>query len=98
MPYTIQFTDSPQTTRQQKADLRNIHLEYVMSNADRIIASGGFFPDNDDFPDGGLIILNVETRAEAVKYIESDPFFINGLFTEYKIIRWKKFIFNHQRV
>lgn len=98
MPFIIQFSDSPKTTRERKSDVRPAHLEYIMGNAHRIIASGGFFPDDDDFPNGGLIILDVETRAEAVDYIENDPFFINGLFRTYTITRWKKFIFNHQRV
>jgi len=98
MPYIIQFTDNPQTTRERKSVARPAHLAYVMENAHRIIASGGFFPDDDDFPNGGLVILDVETRAEAVDYIENDPFFINGLFSKYTITRWKKFIFDHQRV
>lgn len=98
MPYIIQFMDNPQTTRERKSVLRPAHLEYIIGNAHRIIASGGFFPDDDDFPNGGLIILDVETRAEAVDYIENDPFFTNGLFSTYTITRWKKFIFDHRRV
>lgn len=98
MPYVIQFTDDPGTTREKKSAVRPAHLEYIDKNKHRIIASGGFFPDDDDFPNGGLIILGVETRAEAMDYIENDPFFINGMFSRYTITRWKKFIFDHQRV
>lgn len=97
MPYVIQFFDDP-GTREKKAAVRPTHIEYVMRNAGRIIASGGFFPDDDDFPDGGLIILAVDTRQEAVDYIENDPFFLNRIFSTYTIRRWKKFVFDHQRV
>ncbi|MNR41553.1 YciI-like protein [compost metagenome] len=67
-------------------------------NAPRIIASGGLFPDDDDFPVGGLIILDTEERQEAVDYIENDPFYLNGIFTNYTIDKWRKFIFDHRRV
>jgi uncharacterized protein YciI len=97
MPYVITFEDDP-GVREKKAQLRPIHLDYVMSQAHRIIASGGFFPDDDDFPHGGLIILDVDTREDAVRYIENDPFFLNGIFSRYDIKRWKKFIFDHRRV
>jgi uncharacterized protein YciI len=70
----------------------------VASHADRIIVSGGLFPDDNDFPTGGLILLNVETRKEAVAYIENDPFFKNEIFTRYSIDRFRKFIFDHKRV
>ena len=98
MAYVIQFTDAPGTDRERKARFRATHIDYVMSQANRIIASGGLFPDDDDFPNGGLVILDVESRAEAVAYIENDPFFLNGIFDTYTIHRWRKFVFDHRRV
>jgi uncharacterized protein YciI len=97
VPYVITFVDDPDV-REKKVQIRGIHLEHVERNAHRIIASGGFFPEEDDFPNGGMIILDVDNRAEAVEYIESDPFFINGIFSKYTIARWRKFIFDHKRV
>jgi uncharacterized protein len=98
MPYVITFIDAPETTREKKSLVRQTHIDYVMRNADRIIASGGLFPEGDDFPNGGMIILDVESRKEAVAYIENDPFFLNGMFTTYTIQRFRKFIFDHKRV
>jgi uncharacterized protein len=98
MPYAITFVDDPGTDRQKKASVRQTHIDYVMSNAHRIVVSGGFFPDDGDFPDGGLIVLDVERRQDAVDYIENDPFFLAGVFSNYSIRRFKKFIFDHQRV
>jgi uncharacterized protein YciI len=97
MPYVIQFADDPGVTEKKK-QIRPIHLEYVIKNAHRIIASGGFFPDDDDFPIGGLIILDTESRQEAVDYIENDPFFLNGVFSEYTIKRFRKAIFDYKRI
>jgi uncharacterized protein YciI len=98
MPFVITFTDAPGTAREKKSSLRAIHVEYVTGNADRIILSGGFFPDDDDFPNGGLIVLDVDSRQAAVDYIENDPFFLNGIFTQYTIRRFRNFIFDHKRV
>lgn len=97
MPYAISFIDDPDVLEKKKAT-RPVHLEYVMANAHRIITSGGIFPDEDDFPNGGLILLEVATRTEAVDYIENDPFFKAGIFSTYTIRRWKKFIFDGKRV
>lgn len=97
MAYVITFLDGPGIAEKKK-QLRQVHLDYVAKNASRIIASGGFFPDDDDFPNGGLIILDTETRQDAIDYIENDPFFLNGIFTDYKVNRWRKFIFDGRRV
>lgn len=98
MPYVITFVDDPATDREKKSALRSTHIDYVTRNAARIIASGGLFPDDDDFPNGGLIILDVQNRSDAVAYIENDPFFLNGIFSTYTIHRFRKFVFNGVRV
>ena len=96
MPYVIMFNDDLGTVEKKK-QLRPVHLEYVIKNAHRIIASGGLFPDDDDFPNGGLIILDTDVRREAIDYIENDPFFRNGIFSKYTLNRYRNFIFDHQR-
>ena len=98
MPYVITFVDDPGTDRAKKTAVRPTHIEYITRNTHRIIVSGGFFPDDDDFPNGGLIILDVESRKDAIDYIENDPFFLSGIFSTYTIRRFRKFIFDHKRV
>ncbi|MBB4524837.1 YciI family protein (plasmid) [Rhizobium leguminosarum] len=97
MAYAITFVDDPDV-REKKQQIRPVHIDYIMQNEHRIIASGGFFPDDDDFPNGGLILLDTDVRQEAIDYIENDPFFLNGIFSKYTVRRWKKFIFDHKRV
>jgi uncharacterized protein YciI len=97
MPYVIAFMDDADV-RERKKQVRPIHIEYVERNAHRIITSGGFFPEDEDFPNGGLIILDAKDRQEAVDYIENDPLYLNGIFSQYTIMKWRKFIFDHKRV
>ena len=98
MPYVIMFMHDHPGVSEQKKQLRPVHVEYVIKNSHRIIASGGLFPDDEEFPNGGLILLDTDVRQEAIDYIESDPFFLNGIFTKYTINRWRKFIFDYKRI
>lgn len=97
MPYVIKFIADEGTSEKRKR-IRPVHLEYVIGNAHRIIASGGLFPDDDEFPNGGLIILDTESRQEAIAYIENDPFYLNKIFTTYTLNRFKKAIFDYKRI
>ncbi|MCQ4159850.1 YciI family protein [Roseomonas sp. GC11] len=97
MPYVITFLDDPGTERKRQ-EFRPLHLEHVIRNAHRIIASGGLFADDGQTYTGGLIILDTDHRQEAIDYIESDPFFLQGIFSQYTVHRWRKAIFDHQRV
>jgi uncharacterized protein YciI len=98
MPYAITFTGAPGIDKGRKSSFRATHIEYVTRNAERVILSGGVFPEDDDFPNGGLIVLDVGSREDAVDYIENDPFFLNGIFTTYTIQRFRKFNFDRKRV
>src|SRR3546814_9403506 len=45
--------------------VRQSHLEYLEANVEKVIAGGGFLNDEGTSVIGGLILLDVETRAEA---------------------------------
>ncbi|WP_027547835.1 YciI family protein [Bradyrhizobium sp. WSM2254] len=96
MPYVITWFQNEGTSEVRKT-FRPIHLDHIINNAHRIIASGGLFSDNGDNYTGGLVILDTDIKQEAIDFIESDPFFINGIFSSYTIHRWKKAIFDYQR-
>lgn len=97
MPFVITwFQDEGVTER--RAQVRPVHLEHITQNADRIITSGGIFSDDGKSYTGGLLILDTDNRDEAISFIESDPFFLNRVFTTYTIHRWSKFIFDHKCV
>jgi uncharacterized protein len=91
------FGDDPGVLEKRK-QLRPDHLEHVIKNTHSIIASGGLFPDDEDFANGGLIILDTKVRREAIDYIENDPFSLNEVFSKYTIKRWRKAVFDHKRI
>src|SRR5262245_30834027 len=89
MPFAILFDDAPgagQTRRRFRED----HVAYIRANLDRILASGGLYPDDSDEGCGGLIILDTESRAEAEAFVAGDPFYRQGVFTGYRLVRWRK--------
>ena len=97
MPYVITWFQNEGTSEVRK-NLRPIHLDHIIKNSHRIIASGGLFSDDGENYNGGLVILDTDAKQDAVDFIESDPFFINGIFSSYTINRWKKAIFDYQRI
>jgi uncharacterized protein YciI len=97
MPYVI-IWHQDEGMAEKRQQLRPVHLEHIIKSADRIIASGGIFGEDDKTFTGGLVILDTDLKDEAAAWIESDPFFINGIFTKYTLHRWTKAIFDHRRV
>jgi uncharacterized protein YciI len=81
------FDDAP-GKMQVRADHRDAHFAYLEANMDRIKLGGAIRVENDDNPVGGLWILETETREEAVKLCEEDPFHRHGLRSGYRLLSW----------
>lgn len=93
MPYMIQFDDA-EGVQEKRLGLRDAHRAHVGSFGARVLASGGLLEDEIDRADGGLIILDCETRAEAEAFVEADPFFLGGIYVNPQVRRWRKAFFN----
>ena len=85
------FEDQP---RELSEDVRKTfaqaHFDYLQQHSDRILIGGGLRPDPDAWYCGGLWVLDVETRADAVELVEQDPFFAQGLRKGYQLFVWGK--------
>lgn len=73
------------------------HLRYVDDFTHQILASGALTED-DDVPFAGFILLDVNERSEAVLFSNMDPLSQAGLFERVIIAKWKRGIFNFERV
>ncbi len=66
------------------------HFAYLATNRDKIILGGGLRPNPGEWYCGGLWILRVEDRDEAVALCENDPYFKLGLRKGYRLYVWGK--------
>lgn len=71
--------------------LRPTHRQYLTSLREKgqLAASGPFTDDS-----GALIIYEAQTREEAEKLLQGDPFFENGIFLHYHLRPWNPVIAN----
>jgi uncharacterized protein YciI len=95
--FVITTYDKPDHKHVRDA-IRQRHLEYLEANVKKMIAGGGFFNDDGTAVIGGLIIVDVDTRAEAEAFIEDDPFTAGNLFERVEITRWKSSFFDYKRI
>lgn len=73
-----------QATRQAHLDYIAIHLDYIAILAIKV-AFAGFFSDEDDKPNGSLIVLKVSTVKQAEQIAQNDPCNRAGLFNKVDI-------------
>ncbi len=70
------------------AALMDAHWAYELSIAPRVLAAGSLRSDDGATPVGGLLILDVATRAEAEALFAADPASRAGLRTNVRMLWW----------
>ena len=93
MPWMIVSEDTPEgaAIRADRAVMA-AHWAYELSIKDRILAAGSLRTDDGVTPIGSLLVVDVETRAEAEAIIAADPATKAGLRGSITITRWNKAI------
>ncbi len=81
---------------QLRNDTRQVHVEYLTANQDKLLAAGAQVDDSGQGAYGGIIIVDTEDRAEAEAFIRNDPFTKAGLFAGIEVVRWRKAFFNKE--
>lgn len=69
---------------------RPAHLAYLEARLDTIIVAGPLLADDGKTPVGSLLILDLETRAEAEAFAAADPYAQAGLFERVSIRAYRK--------
>jgi uncharacterized protein YciI len=69
------------------------HWAYELSIKHKILCAGSLRSDDGVTPIGSLLVLDVETRAEALAIVNADPATKAGLRTNMIVKRWNKAIF-----
>ena len=93
MPFLIETYDSPERAhiRQQ---FYSEHLDFLRENSELLLACGAKLDDVEEQADGGIYLVDLETRKNAESFIARDPFYQNNLFRRIVVQRWRKAYFN----
>ena len=75
---------------QVRLDNRAAHLAHI--EASGVVELAGPFLDAGGRMTGSLIVLNVETLAQAQAWADADPYAKAGLFSDVGITEWKKVV------
>jgi len=81
------FEDDPSADwvrRQHSED----HFDYLALHRDTIRLAGGLRPAPGEWFSGGLWIMDVDSREDAVRLVEDDPYFRLGLRKSYRLMAW----------
>ena len=89
MRWVAIFEDDPGADAVRKNHSQE-HFDYLARHRDRIVLGGGLRPAPDAWFCGGLWVLEVSSRDEAVALCEQDPYFVRGLRKGYRLYTWGK--------
>ena len=84
------FEDDELRAKDIRGKYTEDHLAYLGANKNRILLAGGLRPEPGGPFEGGLWILEVADRQEAMHYVENDPFFKAGLRKSARVYAWGK--------
>jgi uncharacterized protein len=73
-----------------RTENRPAHLEHIQSSG--IVEMAGPFLNSEGTMIGSLVILTVESMAQAQAWAEADPYAVAGLFESVTIREWKKVV------
>ncbi len=79
-----------QNALQTRLDNRDAHLAYVAQSG--CVEMAGPFLTEDGQMCGSMLILALDTMADAEKWAENDPYAQAGLFESITLREWKKVI------
>lgn len=79
------FDDAPEMLHIREMQ-RPRHLAFLRDNAKRIQRAGALCAD--EHPSGGLWVLDVADRGQAIALIETDPYF-DPRYRKYRLFEWR---------
>lgn len=89
MPYLIETYDDPASAHVRQERYQE-HLDFLDRNASLLLACGAKLSDDGARADGGIYLVDLDSREEAEELIAQDPFSQGGLFRKVVVQRWRK--------
>ncbi len=84
MLVSMYCTDNPGSDGRRQTNLQ-AHLAYIENILDKIRVAGPLMNDAGERPVGSLLIVEVDTLAEAREILECDPYFEAGVWSAVSI-------------
>ena len=73
-----------------RLDNRADHLEYIKALGDKLIMAGPTFEDDGETMNGGIIVVDMDSKSDVEAFAKDDPYNRHGLFESVIIRPWKK--------
>ncbi len=89
MLWVISCTDKPNTAA-LRAGVLQPHRDYLQSQKGILVLAGATQTDDGAEAIGSLFVVNVDSRAKAKAFSDTDPFTQNGVFASITITRMRK--------
>jgi uncharacterized protein YciI len=93
MPYLVYALDHDGMNNKRE-EIRNEHRKYLKSYGNKIIASGALLDEDKETVIGGITLLDVENKNEAIRFEQEDPYAKLGIRKDVNIVYWRKRWFN----
>jgi uncharacterized protein YciI len=85
------FEDNPEPEmRSIRKEHAEEHFAYLAKNSNKILLGGGLRNAPGEWYCGGMWVIEVESREDAVALCEHDPFYKRGLRKGYHLYVWGK--------
>ena len=97
MPFAIITRDKPGSEGVRQTH-QAAHKAYLDKHRKVLLAAGAMLDDDAATANGGILLVDVETREAAEEFVQNDPFQAAGLFEEVLITRWRKAFYDRQRL
>lgn len=86
--YAIHCIDKPHA-EELRAETRAVHLDHVRAAGDRVLL-GGPLLDDAGTPIGSLLIVDFDSRKDALEFAARDPYAQAGLFASVAVTLWRQ--------
>lgn len=96
MAYLVDTSNGPDLELRER--VRPAHLDYLAQNMPLLIAAGAKLSDDGKTPTGSFYILDVDDVESAEAFMSAEPYSASGVVDTITYSRWRRAIFNHQRV
>ena len=81
---------------QLRRDTRALHLEYVSSHVQSVLAAGAKLDGDGTTVTGSFFILDVGSSDQAKEFVDNDPYTLSKVFETVTITAWRKSFFNYE--